>query len=94
MSPQTDGGMKVRENTVMYLARRHRGEAGHHHRQAVIGERGNRTGPDPKWAGMWSPDGVGSGRSPRSSPRSGKPATWRRGAADTRLFWSEEDDVE
>jgi hypothetical protein len=36
-----------------------------------------------RWESSSSADGVVAGRSPRSSPRAGKPSTWRRGAASS-----------
>jgi hypothetical protein len=66
-----------------------RSKAGHLPRRPVHGERGNHLGialpaaqPGRRRAGSSSTDEPGMGRSPRSSRRSGKPATWRRRAAN------------
>jgi hypothetical protein len=59
-------------------------------RRSVHGERGNAPEvalpagrPGWWWAGACSAVDLGSGRSPRSSPRLGKPATWRRRVASS-----------
>ncbi len=65
-----------------------RGIAGHRSRRAVNSERGNPAGGPTsagqparhRWEGSSPTDISGSGRRARSSPRSGKPATWRRGS--------------
>jgi len=79
---------RPRGKPAAYPWRSCRGIVGHRPHRSVNGERGNHPGaplhvPD---LGGWgesplSADGVRMGRSPRSSPRSGKPATWRRRAA-------------
>jgi hypothetical protein len=73
-----------------------RGKAGHLPRRPVHGERGNHLGialpavQPGRWrAGPSSTDEPEMGRSPRSSPRSGKPATWRRRAANLQgVVWN------
>src|ERR1019366_6166942 len=77
-----------RGKAAAYLWRGCRGRAGHHPRRLVSGERGNHLGaalpagqPGRRRAGSSSAVGPEVGRSPRSSPRSGKPATWRRRTA-------------
>src|SRR5215218_3827348 len=66
------------------------GRAGRPSRQAVRGERGNRQRgvrdsgqPDRSRAGASSAEASLAGRSRRSSPRPGKPATWPRAAASS-----------
>ena len=78
---------------MAYSWRGCRGKAGHLLRQPVRGERGNRLElpfpaglPGRRRAGSSSSDGSRAGRSPRSSPRSGKPATWQRGAASSQTW--------
>jgi len=86
---------RPRGRSAAYPWRGCRGIAGHRPRRPVDGERGNRpatalpAGCPGRWrAGPPSAGGHGTGRSRRSSPRSGKPATrpssggaWRRAAA-------------
>jgi len=67
-----------------------RGTAGHLPQRTVHGERGNRprvalsaARSGRRRAGPLSAEGSETGRSLRSSPRSGKPATWRREAASS-----------
>jgi hypothetical protein len=74
--------------SAAYSWRGCRGKAGRRPRRSIIGERGNHPGAArPRRAGSLSAVGPGVGRSLRSSPRSGKPAAWRREAADLRR-WS------
>jgi hypothetical protein len=63
-----------------------RRKAGRRPRRSIVDERGNHPGAARHGrAGSLSAVGPWVGRSLRSSPRSGKPATWRREAAD--LQW-------
>jgi hypothetical protein len=91
--PQTPESSEALEKTVMYPARNRRGVAGHRPRQWSSVNVGTATiSPSSLWEreGSWSADGIAAGRSPRSSPRSGKPTAWRRGAASTQRRWREE----
>src|SRR4030088_443502 len=74
--------------TAAYPWRGPRGTVGHPPHQTVQGERGNHPASPSRqratwaiWEGPPSAEGVRVGHSPRSSPRTGKPSTWRRGAA-------------
>jgi hypothetical protein len=71
------------EGSAAYSWRGCRGKAGRRPRRSVGDERGNRPGAARLGrAGSLSAVGLGVGRSLRSSPRPGKPVTWRRRAAD------------
>ncbi len=79
---------RPRGTPAAYPWRGCRSTVGHRPRQTVHGERGNHLRapkpagqPDRRREGPPSTDGVDVGRGPRSSPRTGKPATWRRGTA-------------
>ena len=56
------------------------------HGKTVHGERGNPNHP-PFWGWAAVADVVVWGRRTRSSPRWGKPTTWRRGPATTSVSW-------
>ena len=74
--------VRPRGRSAAYSWRCCRGRAGRRSRRSRRGERGNRSGAaHPWWAGSLSADGAGTGRRVRSSPRSGKPAAWRRDPA-------------
>ena len=71
-----------------YPRRSCRGKAGHLPRQTVHGERGNRAESDRYRSSALSAVGFGKGRSLCSSPRAGKPLTWRREAASCAVgYW-------
>ena len=71
-----------------YPRRSCRGKAGHLPRQTVHGERGNRAESDRYRSSALSAVGLGKGRSLCSSPRAGKPLTWRREAASCAVgYW-------
>ncbi len=76
---------RPRGKPAAYPWRGCRGKAGHRTPSTGHGERGNHLGvalpvgqPGRRRAGPSSADGPEMGRRPRSSPRPGKPATWRR----------------
>src|SRR3954451_25370455 len=73
---------RPRGRSAAYSWRGCRGRAGRRSRRSRRGERGNRFGVAHRWwAGSLSADGTAMGRRVRSSPRSGKPAAWRRDPA-------------
>src|SRR5215207_5814397 len=81
---------RPRGRAAAYSWRCRRGKAGHRPRRPVRGERGKRPGlvPPPDHpgrgrAGSCSAGQAGTWRSRRSSPRPGKPVTWRRAAASS-----------
>src|SRR5674476_194766 len=86
---------RPRGRTAAYSWRCCRGKAGHRPRRSVCGERGKRLGLVPRpdhpgrvRAGSSSADRAGTWRSRRSSPRPGKPVTWRRAAASSQCrYW-------
>ena len=86
---------RPRGRTAAYSWRCCRGKVGHRPRRSVRGERGKRPGLVPRpdhpgrvRAGSSSAGRAGAWRSRRSSPRPGKPVTWRRAAASSqRRCW-------
>src|SRR3954462_285933 len=74
--------VRPRGRSAAYSWRSCRGRAGRRSRRSRRGERGNRFGVARLWwGGSLSADGTAMGRRVRSSPRSGKPAAWRRDPA-------------
>jgi hypothetical protein len=83
--PSLGLGRGSARGAVLSSRQARRGEAGHGAHRPTGGERGNPSGVASSREGRQgtaSADRAGWGRSSRSSPGSGKPAAWRRGARE------------